>query len=267
MRFFCFIIVLLSCGCSNNSLSPDLNFVFTTEVFESNVVGDSYQLDLYLPGDYNPSEPYPVIFLLDGNWYFEDFTNELVELVEDKAIPSSILVSIGYLDGHEEKRFRDYTFPADPEYDWATGKADLFSQFLEQELIPKIKNEYATDKTQYVLMGHSLGGFNTLYNLFQATSSFNGFVAVSASIWWRNAYLFSLEEMQLEKEPGINTKVHISFGGDEPPSMTILNEEMVERLQTQMSSDFRIDSKTFKGASHSQVAMPGFVEGIQFVLN
>jgi predicted alpha/beta superfamily hydrolase len=50
-------------------------------------------------------------------------------------------------DNIDEKRFRDYTFPQDPDYDIANGEADKFSQFMKDELIPQIKSEYSTDST------------------------------------------------------------------------------------------------------------------------
>ena len=164
-------------------------------------------------------------------------------------------------------RFRDYTFPEDPEYDIVNGDADRFSQFLKEELVPKIEADYSVDRSKMVLMGHSLGGLNTLYNMLQLDSPFMGYVAVSSSIWWNNGFLFGIEEQFFTDATDLPANLYISVGGDEPPSMTALNEAFIERLNTRNYDRLKLESQFFEGASHSQVPMIGFKNGIQFVLN
>ena len=49
--------------------------------------------------------------------------------------------------------------------------------------------------------------------------------------------------------------------------MTALNEAFIERLNTRNYDRLKLESQFFEGASHSQVPMIGFKNGIQFVLN
>jgi predicted alpha/beta superfamily hydrolase len=200
-----------------------------------------------LPANYDENTAYPVIYLLDGDWYFDDFSKELNDLIQGNTIEPCILIGIGYTSDPDQNRFRDYTFPSDEEYDIANGEADNFHLFLRNELIPNIEENYSTDPSQRVLMGHSLGGFNTLYNMFQEGTPFSGFVAVSSSIWWDRGYLFGLEEELSKRTRSLPFRTHISIGGDEPPSMTVLNETMIERLQSRAYTGFQLDSEFFKG--------------------
>jgi predicted alpha/beta superfamily hydrolase len=235
--------------------------------FYSGIVEDDFRIFTYLPPNYDSNNEYPVVFLLDGDWYFDDFTQEMSDLIQGGNIKPSIIIGIGYQENIEAKRFRDYTFPQDPDYDIENGQADTFGQFLESELIPQIESDYSTDSSQYVLMGHSLGGLNTLYNMLKVGSPFSGYVAVSASVWWGNSFLFGLEEQLFNDSNDLQANAYIAVGGDEPPSMTILNEELIERLNSRNYSNFMLESEFFSGASHSQVPMAGFMNGIQFVLS
>jgi hypothetical protein len=76
-----------------------------------------------------------------------------------------------------------------------------------------------------------------------------------------------MEEQFFNNTSNLPANAYIAVGGDEPPSMTILNEELIERLNARNYSHLRLDSDFFTGASHSQVPMIGFKNGIQFVLN
>jgi predicted alpha/beta superfamily hydrolase len=264
-KILCLLLAvsLFSCDPYTYELKGEIN----EESFTSQLVGDAYTIYTYLPENYEASKNYPVIFLLDGDWYFDDFSRALNDLIQAGSLEPAILVGIGYPSNPDQKRFRDYTFPPDPEYDVENGKADVFQQFLATELVPKIEADYSTDTTSYVLMGHSLGGLNTLFNCFQTDSPFDAYVAVSASIWWSNGFLFGLEEQMAEQPPTSPTKVYIAVGGDEPPSMTSLAEELTERLNNRNYTDFSVASEVFESASHSQVPMIGFRNGIQNVFN
>ncbi|MEO0899841.1 MAG: alpha/beta hydrolase-fold protein [Bacteroidota bacterium] len=260
---FCVVFAFVSC----KKYEFEFQGSSSETSFYSQTVDDDFNLYTYLPPDYSTNTKYPIIFLLDGNWYFEGFTKELNDLVQRGIIEPSILIGIGYQENVGEKRFRDYTFPQNLEYDIDNGQADEFQVFLKDELIPYVASEYSTDSTKYVLMGHSLGGLNTLYNMMQVNSPFSRYVAVSSSIWWNNAYLFELEERLSNNVIDLPIHAYIAVGSEEPPSMTIPNEELIERLNSRNYNSLRLTSEFFMGASHSQVPMIGFKNGIQSVLN
>jgi predicted alpha/beta superfamily hydrolase len=232
----------------------------------STIVDDEFQLYTYLPPNDGQFDQLPVIFLLDGDWYFDGLVRELNELIQDGRIPPVMLIGIGYQKGTNEKRFRDYTFPEDPEYDISNGRADKFSRFLTEELLPLAKSEHPIDTTNMIIMGHSLGGLNALFNMFQINQPFSACVAISSSLWWQNGHVFGLEERFYEQHKDLPARVFLAVGGDEPPSMTILQEELTERLYSRNYSGLELRSEFFKGASHSQVPMKGFKKGIEFVL-
>src|SRR6185503_17561259 len=122
----------------------------------------------------------PVIYLLDANVYFDIVADAIKE-----NNSNALLVGLGYKDfmRMDSLRNRDYTFPkALPKDSFPiSGGADKFLSFIGGELLPYIDKTYRTDTSNRALMGHSLGGYFTLYALEQAmlrkNSLFKNYVA------------------------------------------------------------------------------------------
>jgi len=73
-----------------------------------------------------------------------------------------------------------------------SGGAANFLSFINYELIPYVDKSYSTDTAKRTLMGHSLGGYFTLYALscnWRSKGSFNRYIAASPSLDYANDYL------------------------------------------------------------------------------
>lgn len=157
--------------------------------------GLEYRIMISLPeGDVPYSGGYPVIYLLDGNAYFPAFH------AAKRAQPrlrGSILVAIGYpsttpLDF--VRRAFDLSPPAPQERNTPPqGGQDLFLDFIETRLMPKVSQQFKVDQDQRSLVGHSFGGMLGVYALFTRPSLFQHVVAISPSLWWRDQYLLEPE--------------------------------------------------------------------------
>lgn len=153
--------------------------------------GLEYRIMISLPeGDVPYSGGYPVIYLLDGNAYFPAFH------AAKRAQPrlrGSILVAIGYpsttpLDF--ARRAFDLSPPAPQERNTPPqGGQDLFLDFIETRLMPKVSQQFKVDQDQRSLVGHSFGGMLGVYALFTRPTLFQHVVAISPSLWWRDQYL------------------------------------------------------------------------------
>ena len=171
--------------------------------------------------------------------------------------------------GNSDERIRDYTFPAD-EYNTGSGHADTYYKFLRDELIPHVDANYSTDTTSRIIAGHSLGGFFVLYALFQneiQSPLFSGFIAASPSIFWVDGYLFGLEHEVSEITHEFPVSLFMSAGNDEGVVTNVLAMEMDSRLASRNYTGFKTEYENFKGKSHEAASIPGFINGLQFVLN
>ena len=234
------------------------------ETITSQIVKDDYPIYYFLPNSYTSEKQYPIIYLLDGDWHTERIAKEINQLWKDNEIAECILVGIG----NANERIRDYTYPAD-EYNEGSGHADTFYEFLRNELLPHVESKYSVDTTMRIIAGHSLGGFFTLYAMFQTeyeTPLFGGFIAASASIFWVDGYLLGLEEKLSDKADALNCSLYLSVGSDEGVTTNILIEEMYERLKSHNYSNFETEYNVLKGKAHEGASIPGIIEGIKFNL-
>lgn len=261
------IPVILFCLLAFTSCSKDKleNVQITRETtLHSQIINDDYNIYFYLPSDYNENQKYPVIFLLDGDWHTKMVAKEINQLWTDNVIPECILAGIG----NSAQRMRDYTYQEDKN-NKGSGHADQYYKFIRDELIPYVDSNYSTDTTQRIIAGHSLGGFFVLYAMFRQNNNnelFSGFVAASPSIWWDNAFLLKSEKEYSETHTDLPVKLFLSAGSDEGIT-NMLNSEMRERLESRGYADFQTKQMNFENKGHEGASIPGFVEGIKFVLN
>lgn len=191
---FTLLGALLLCGVSAAQAEPVV--LDGTEQWSMKSAGGlEYRIMISLPeGDMPSSGGYPVIYLLDGNAYFPAFH------AAKRAQPrlrGSILVAIGYpsttpLDF--VRRAFDLSPPAPQERNTPPqGGQDLFLDFIETRLMPKVSQQFKVDQDQRSLVGHSFGGMLGVYALFTRPSLFQHVVAISPSLWWRDQYLLEPE--------------------------------------------------------------------------
>jgi predicted alpha/beta superfamily hydrolase len=140
---------------------------------ESAALGESRTYLVSLPASYEDTihapQRYPVLFVLDAEWNFRPLSGVVDFLgAYGFAIPEMIVVGIP----HMGRRVRDFTpthslldeIGGEEESFEASGGADAFLRFLEEELAPEIDGRYRT-RSFRVLVGHSLGGGFALHAL------------------------------------------------------------------------------------------------------
>ena len=254
----------------DEDLEPLPTFIIKSELAE-----ESFSIFVRLPKNYNRNNPekYPVIYHVDGNAYFNHISNSVQRLNNDKEITREpIVVGIGYENAYvmDSLRNRDYTFPeALPQDSFlVSGGGEKFYQFIKSELIPKIDKTYKTDTTNRTIMGHSLGGYFTLYALLRDLYTqplFNNYVAASPSIFYRDNYLskkfraFSPNDRPTRKLKLFMTIGQLEIDNDRSNSFTHFSR---------LLSEFKfleVNTKVFKRIEHMGTAVPTFEEGIDWV--
>ena len=118
---------------------------------------------------------FPVLYVLDGSGHFDELVTMIRQMSVNNgntALPQMIIVGITNTQGH---RTRDLT-PSNTSMDPASGGGELFTSFIEKELIPYIDKNYATAPYR-TFMGHSLGGLMVINTLLKHTELFNAYIA------------------------------------------------------------------------------------------
>ncbi len=277
-------LLILLCGCrevkeNNKDKNVNLN---NKSKFYSKAVNDTFDISISLPNDYNSAanEKYPIVYLLDANLYFDIAAAIFKNYSEVGLLPPAILIGIGYKDlqSMDSLRNRDFTFPiAIPEYEMSiSGGADKFLSFIINELIPDNDSKYRVDKSKRILIGHSLGGYFTLYamqqNLLHKNSLIHGYIAASPSTDYNHNYILK-EFEKLTSDNQINIKSYISFGGledeEEDDSTLLKSNTVLLSLSKSLKENNKISFKgdIYSNLLHMDTSLPTFVKGLQWTLN
>ncbi|ESP92590.1 alpha/beta hydrolase [Pseudoalteromonas luteoviolacea] len=171
--------------------------------FSPNILAESKNVWVALPTGYhapeNAQKRYPVVYITDGVVY-QFITAESMWFANMVGhIPQAILVAIDTT----EHRTRDLT-PTVPNdghsTDLTAGKSAIFQDFIKQEVVSFIDQNYRTNDFR-VLAGHSLGGLFTITSVLnpQIQDTFKSYIALDPSMWWDNAGTVN----QLEQSLGL----------------------------------------------------------------
>ncbi|QTH73500.1 alpha/beta hydrolase [Pseudoalteromonas xiamenensis] len=167
------------------------------QVLESKILGEEREYFISLPTSYNQNNysSYPVLYLLDGdmNSFFQVFSGMVNQMSVDASptIPEMIVVGIV-----SQNRVRDSS-PTHPLIQYGgtknealhiTGGADKFIQFIKEELIPKINQNYRTSAYK-VLVGYSFAGLPVIQSLYTTPETFNAYLAIDPSMWWDDQHM------------------------------------------------------------------------------
>lgn len=270
----------------------------TKEVY-SEFVRDKFRLVIYLPKSYDDgtAKRYPVIYQLDGSYYGKS-TAILMSHYNCKGIipTEAIVVGIGYYyDGWLDKRSRDFIYVGLGGESAANNNANLtgiggglnFYQFLKNELAPYIDGNYRTDNRTFgrTLMGHSLGGYFTLFTVFDQfkyTSDqqeegkevtpdipiFANFIAASPVIVNELGYLTELERNVAQAYSGrFPVSIYMAISNTEEVTPVRFFPLLSEKLRRWRFPGFRFGNMVLDNLEHTRTAVPIFKEGLKFIFN
>ncbi|MCV9917672.1 alpha/beta hydrolase-fold protein [Pseudomonas sp. BT-42-2] len=252
-RLFLFIGTLLLASLSLAQADP-VSLDGSEQWTMTSAEGREYRIMISLPGGDVPwTGGYPVIYLLDGNAYFPAF--HAAKRAQDR-LRGAILVAIGYPSDTPldfERRAFDLSPPQPPERNVPPqGGQDLFLDFIEQRLMPKVNARFKVDQDQRSLVGHSFGGMFGVYTLFTRPQLFQHVVAVSPSLWWRDRYLMAHERTFTQRaQAGQIDLTHSSL------SLLMGEREMPQEIQDARSLQLRLEQLSQYGLRSDFKVEPG----------
>jgi len=204
-----------------------------------------YLIQISVPAGEEPSEGFPVLYVLDGNATFDSATNiakSMGNAANRLGLSPVAIVAIGYPKQSTfdlEKRALDYTPKASAEFQkqakYNYGGADQFIQFIEKELKPAIQTKIKVNTRQQSLFGHSFGGLFVLHTFMTHPETFQRYIAASPSLWFDNYALLNRQVDWLNNKANKvqNIMLMATVGTHERRKETQPNED-----STQMQYDF-----------------------------
>jgi predicted alpha/beta superfamily hydrolase len=234
-----------------------------------------------------PLEKWPVVYLLDGNWFFGMVTDIVRNMAWFGKITDAIVVGIGYPDKQDPqeawrntilRRFYELSPVRDEGFEtWVasalnrpqTGGAREFLNFIKYELIPVIQQDFRTDPKNRILAGHSLGGTFTAYALLENPDLFNTYIIGSPFLSFGNGFTFKHEEQFAERHKRLAAKVHLWVGDlEETLDDTTFSDTIrfAAILESRKYKGLTLNKQIFPDLEHSEVIAPGFQAGLKWAL-
>ncbi len=189
IRLCLLLLALLSFTCLAQQVASEQLVVGQKVTIKSQILNEQRDLLIYLPKNYDAEKKYPVIYVLDGEFYFIPTIGVVSSLSATKAIPESLVVALptsirvrDYLppiDGEAKSRQQKFTQQKFPRF----GGTKNFQDFLEQEVFNFIDSHYSTLPNR-TLIGHSNAGVFSLHTLLSKPDLFTNYLVISPAPWW-----------------------------------------------------------------------------------
>ena len=266
-------IVLFACSPSTkqDANSNSLNKEFS---IYSKTIKDSFFISVQLPEGYykNPTAKYPTVYVLDANFHFPMLASVIRQYEKGGMLPPIILVGIGYKSFKlmDSLRVRDYIYPAALPSDEmnAVGGGKNFADFLANQLVPNIDSNYNSEKSNRSLLGHSFGGYFSLYAILNQIENnktvFKNFASASPSLWYNNFYLNQLTKKLMTRNNRDTLNIFMTVGGLEDSTWNI---SPVRKLGNDILNanikDIKFQSKVYSDLGHMDVATITFTKALQ----
>lgn len=254
------------------------NYHITTREYYSTSVQDTFTIAVQLPKDYhsNTDQHYPVVLLVDGDFYFPSMAPLIRQYEMTGLLPPLILVGIGYGDFQEmdSLRVRDFLYPKPLESDEITapGGGLDFYRFLTSELLPQMETELRVDTTCRTLMGHSFGGYFALAALLQQVKEnkniFSNIVAASPTLWYHDFYLNQLPDELTRYKPDNRMSIVLTAGGLENSDWT-LNPiyKLTQYFKNNNIQQLYLNVFIYNFLDHMDTGQLSFIKGLQSFYN
>ena len=175
-------------------------------VYYSEVTQGEREMYVYTPPDYDPTQTYPVLYLLGGsgelpsNWVYDGRVNFIMDnlLAEGKAKPMLIAIPNNQVIHRNHPKHAELTF-------------DIFEKELRKHVIPLVDQRYSTIKAPKgrAISGLSMGGRHSMFVGFRSLDLFANFGILSAG---ETEAETSLKDFL--NDPEVHEKVDYLFVGE-----------------------------------------------------
>ena len=236
-------------------------------VLKSKSTGQDYVVLVSGPAEPLPAgQKAPVIYVMDGNWYFGMATDVVRMLKIGQEMDPVYIVAIAYGDPTfskvVERRETDLVHkPFKGGEGMVGGGGEAFLSFLIDEVRPFIEARFPVDSNRSVLAGQSLGGLFATNVLLSKPDSFYGYLIGSPSLWADP----SLLEQAKHFTAGSGHAVYVGVGGAESPMMRNMTKKLAEAL-LESSTGLKADYAELARHSHSSMHGAWFTAGLAYLL-
>lgn len=220
----------------------------TTELFNSAKLGESRDITISLPPSYekNPTEKYPLLILLDGDYLLDPFSGALSYGAYWGDLPETIIVAIDQNKNNE----RETDCSVDQTEGLPAGKGAKFFEFIGGELLPYIEKKYRIAPFK-MIAGHDVtAGFMNFF-LYKDEPIFNAYISLSPEL------ATDMENRLPERFSKLKTPIfyYQSTADGDVKDMKEQTQKMDENIKLVSNPLINYKYDDFKDASHYSLVL------------
>ncbi|MEG0184418.1 MAG: alpha/beta hydrolase-fold protein [Stenotrophomonas sp.] len=233
-----------------------------TFTVQSKALGETRRINVYRPQPWglDPKTPLPVIYMPDGG-ITEDFLHVagLVQvLTGNGSMRPFLLVGI-----ENTERRRDMTGPSNDPQDQKIapriGGSAAYRRFLRDELMPQVRQRYATTDER-ALIGESLAGLFVVETMLQEPTLFNSYIALDPSLWWNRSTLLAGAGKQLPAVTRSGAQLFLASSGQ--PELAAASAQLASMLQ-QSSPATLVKYQPLPEETHATIYHPAALQALR----
>lgn len=171
---------------TDEECSSGSNCIIASNV-QQHVIATNRIIEVYTPPNYNPELEYPVLLLNDGENMFGTSSWELNTVLDD-LISNNKIEPIIAVAVYVHSNRRSWYIPYDD--DWITNnwgpyepQAEDYANYVFDQVIPYVEQNYKVDSDRIGIMGASLGGLVSTWMGLKYPNKIKYSAGLSGSLW------------------------------------------------------------------------------------
>ncbi|WP_452597261.1 alpha/beta hydrolase [Pontimicrobium sp. MEBiC01747] len=257
---------------------------------------DEYILKVTFPRNYSTDKKYKTLYYLDAYWLTEITLGSYTILDFCDYVENVVFVGIS-LNGNEKDwhKQRDMDFTPSPFKNLGlledlkksnpennikitlktggghqlteenTGGANLFLNFLENEVIEFIEKKYPNLNKRRGLLGHSFGGLFGFYALQNRPELFQDLLLISASLSWNSFELVDKGNFSKLEKSKSEIKLYHSYGGEEINGIKTSNNNLSKIITELELENLNYKFDPIKNTNHHSVLSRAIYDGLLYL--
>lgn len=257
---------------------------------------DEYILKITFPRNYSSDKEYKTLYYLDAYWLTEitlgsytilDLCNYVEDVVfvgislngsekdwhkqRDMDFTPSQFKNLGLLEGLKKLnpdniiKITVKTGGGNQLNKESTGGANLFLDFLENQVIEFVEKEYPNLNKRRGLLGHSFGGLFGFYALQNHPELFQDLLLISASLSWNSSELVDKGNFSKLKDSKSEIKLYHSYGEEEVKGIRTSNNEISKIISEIELESLNYKFEPVKNTNHHSVLSRAIYDGLLYL--
>lgn len=245
MNFAKYAVTLISLFCSIGwaAAQTDIN-IGKTYTISSEILDQDRKVHIYLPDGYDESEDeYPVLCILDGQWFFANGVAIQKSLRVPDRLPEMIVVGIENANPLRHTLFWD--------------EREKFLSFLEEEVFTLLDTNFRASDDR-IIFGWESGAYFACYALFNEKQLFN------AAIVTNGAYA-SEEEVDALSSMNLSENKYLFITNSDKDIYSVGSSESFAQLLTEKSpSNLTWEYRKFNDEIHESLGHLALYHGLNY---